>query len=240
MCTHVDLYVHVYCVCICAAYEIPLIIQSWRCRVHFCSPELCIVLEESHTHALCYIKASLQKWLLYFSFSTREIKNRNIHALWMYFPSRKCAVVGVWHWLHTITCHLLPRLPLAGTCGALWRKAFLTGPRSPEELLETGRRTMSVEPGEQWGGFERWHHHGCKCGGAGTWPSDYSKGQESTEMNTWLKKCRGTGEDDDLQQWHSESTCHDHISSADAWICCHPVIKNFISYLHLGSAQAVI
>lgn len=119
---------------------------------HFCLPELCTVMK-SHTHALCYIKARLPKRLLRSSFSTREIKNRNIHALWMYFPSRKCAVVGVWHWLHSITCNPLPRLPLAGTCGALWRKAFLTGLRGPEELLETGRRTMSVEPGEQWGGL---------------------------------------------------------------------------------------
>lgn len=52
---------------------------------------------------LCYIKALLQKVLLCLLFSTTEIKNRNVHALWMYVPSRKCAVVGVCHWLRTIT-----------------------------------------------------------------------------------------------------------------------------------------
>lgn len=161
MCTHVGLYVRMYIVHMGCCLWNSINHSRLRMLTHFCLPELRTVMK-SHTHALCYIKALLPKKLLRSSFSTREIKNRNIHALWMYFPSRKCAVVGVWHWLHSITCNPLPRLPLAGTCGALWRKAFLTGLRGPEELLETGRRTMSVEPGEQWGGLrerERWHHH---------------------------------------------------------------------------------
>lgn len=169
---------------------------------------------KSYTHAhMCYIKALLQKWLLCSSFSTREIKNRNVHALWMYFPSRKCAVVGVRHWLHTIMWHLLPWLPLAGTCGALWGKAFLTGPRSPEELLETGRRTMSVEPGEQWVGLR-----------------DGIAMDMSVEVlgcDLPLQKRTGIYRDDHMaqevqrertmiwKQWHSESMCHVHISSAD-------------------------
>lgn len=120
-------------------------------------------------------------------FSATEIKNRNIHAIWVYFPSRKCAVVGVWHWLHNITWHPLPRQSLAGTCGTLWAKAFLTGPRSPEERLGTGRRTMSVGPEEQCECV--CHPHGCACGGAAEWPPSSGKGQK---MITWLmKKCRG-------------------------------------------------
>jgi len=136
------------CVHICANSKFPLIIQGQQC--HECVFQLTTALHwvigTTHTRIVCYIKALFQKWWLCSSFSAREIKNRNIHALWMYFPSRKCAVVGVRHWLSIITWHRLPRLPLAGTCGALWRKAYLTGPRSPEELLETGRRTVLVEP----------------------------------------------------------------------------------------------
>lgn len=125
---------------------------------------------KSHTHAPCYIKALFQKWLHCSSFSAREIKNRNIHALWMYFPSRKCAVVGVWHWLHTITWRLLPRLRLAGTCGALWGKAFLTGPRSPEEFAGNWEKDNVGGTRRAVGELERWHHHDCESGGAGTWP----------------------------------------------------------------------
>lgn len=112
------------CVCVCA--------------VHERHPVLSLILLLHSAHAPCHIKALLQNWFLCSSFSATEIKNRNSHALWMYFPSRKCAVVGASHWLGTTTCHRLPRLLLASTCGALWRKALLTGPRSPEELLELG------------------------------------------------------------------------------------------------------
>lgn len=123
---------------------------------------------------------------------------------------------------------------LAGTCGAVWRKAFLTGPRSPEELLETGRRTMSVEPGEQRGVFflfsfyfEGWHHHSCKHRGAGTWPPIYSKGQESIHRDDHMAgEEQRDGGDDDPWQWHSGSMCHVPISSPDACICCHPVLES--------------
>lgn len=150
-CTHVHMsaclstyahYVGLYtCVHLCLL-SMPLSIQSQRWWISFFALCSC-----NHTHVVCYLKALFQKWWLCSSFSAREIKNRNIYDLWMYFPSRKSATVGVRHWLNITTWCCLPMPPLAGTCGALWSKAFLTGPRSPEELLETERRTTSVEPG---------------------------------------------------------------------------------------------
>jgi len=212
------------CVCVCVFVSKFVLLLKAPSSLKPNNAELIFVYlssalwQKSHTHALCYIKALFQKWFLCSSFSAREIKNRNIHALWMYFPSRKCAVVGAWHWLHTITWHPLPRLPLAGTCGARWRKAFLTGPRSPEELLETGRRTMSVEPGEQWGGLRdgitmavsvEVLGHDLPATAKGRNPQRWSHGSRGAG-NEW-----GTSEGDALQQRYPESTCHDHISSAD-------------------------
>lgn len=159
----------------------------------------------------------------------------------MYFPSRKWAVVGVWDWLQTITWRLPPKLLLAGTCGAVWRKAFLTGPGSPEELLETGRRTMSVEPGEQCGGFwamassrlwvrRCWNVTSLLQQRAGIHRDDHMAKEE--------QKDRG---DDDPQQWHSGSTWHDHISSPDACICCQPILESSEPYIcpHFGFIPSV-
>lgn len=208
MCTHADLHVCVYIVHMRCCLWNSINHSRLRMLTHFCLPELCAVMK-SHTHALCYIKALLPKKLLRSSFSTREIKNRNIHALWMYFPSRKCAVVGVWHWLHNITCNPLPRLPLAGTCGALWRKAFLTGLRGPEELLETGRRTMSVEPGEQWGGLrERDAITMTECWGAGKWPPNNGKRVEIHRDDHMAEEVQK----DRREQWFAAVTLREHVS----------------------------
>jgi hypothetical protein len=44
----------------------------------------------------------LSKWFSSSFFSVRVSKNRNIHALSMYIPTRMCASVGVFEWLLNI------------------------------------------------------------------------------------------------------------------------------------------
>lgn len=98
--------------------------------------------------------------------------------------------------------HLLPRLPLAGTCGGSVRKSFSDRTQEPrgaagnweKDNVGATRRAVVL------GGFERRHHRDCEWG---CWDatSQHSKGQDDHMVI-------GTGEDNDSQQWHSESTCH--------------------------------
>lgn len=150
-----------------------------------------------------------KKVLLCLLFSTREFKNRNIHALWMYFPSRKCAVVGVCHWLHTITWASASQAAIGWHLwGLCEEKLFWQDP---------GAQRSRWKPGE---GQCRWNQ---ESGSGGRVP-------EMASPRLWVRSCWdatsqlqqragmwrddhmviATGEDNDSLQWHSESTCHKH------------------------------
>lgn len=117
-------------------------------------------------------------------------------------------------WVSAIGCtpsheHLLPRLPLAGTCGGSVKKSF-------------SDRTQ--EPRGAPGNWEKDNVGGTRSGG---------RVPEMASLRLWVRSCWdatsqlqqraglwrgdhmviGTGEDNDSQQWHSESTSHKHIFS---------------------------
>lgn len=197
-----------FCICICAASKKLInICRVKQCLLPFCLPKLNIVFVRT-THMLGVILRHCFKSGCFAPLFLPGIKNRNIHALWMYFPSRKCGVLGAWHWLRIITWPPLSDHYWLAPVVHCEEKLFWQDPGAQRSCWKLGEGHCQWNQ-ESSGGLESWHHQGCELRGAGIRPPSYSKwsnGWRTVEENE-----RGTGEDNDAEQRHTE-----HVSWSQA------------------------
>lgn len=170
----------------------------------------------------------MQKWLLCSSFSTREIKNRNVHALWMYFPPGSVQL-----WVFDIGY-----IPSCGICflGYHWL--------APVGLCE--EKLFWQDPGAQrscWKlgeGQCRWNQEKVWVGLRDGITIDMSV--EVLGCDLPPQKRTGTYRDDHMaQEVQRERTLREHVSCSHKFSCPYPHYYQKLSiYMHLGSFQSKV
>lgn len=162
-----------------------------------------------------YIKTLLQKVLLCISFPTKEIKNRNAHALWTYFPFRKCAVVGVSHWPRTITWASASQAAIGWQLwGLCEEKLFWQDPGAQRSRWKLGEGQCRWDRESDSVGRvrERQRHRGCRDA-----TSQHSKGQKCggyvARRGQWftamtLRARVISVNSSDISQWNKELRSH--------------------------------